>query len=67
MEAKLIYRSNRDPIIETPGWYVICAVTGEHITFENLRYWSVERQEAYKDAAASLKRELELRSDTKCR
>jgi len=36
------------------GSYVICAVTQERIPLDRLRYWSAERQEAYKDAAASL-------------
>ena len=36
------------------GDYVRCAETGTHIPLEQLRYWSVERQEAYVDAAASL-------------
>jgi hypothetical protein len=26
---------------------VLCAVTGEPIALEELRYWSAERQEAY--------------------
>lgn len=30
-----------------PGRYVICGVTGEHIPLDQLKYWSVERQEAY--------------------
>ena len=33
---------------------VTCAVTGTAIPLENLRYWSVARQEPYVDAAASL-------------
>ncbi len=36
------------------GDHVVCAVTGAEIPLEELRYWSVERQEAYVDAAASL-------------
>jgi len=36
------------------GDHVRCAVTGIEIPLEELRYWSVERQEAYVDAAASL-------------
>lgn len=36
------------------GDHVICAVTGVEIPLEELRYWSVERQEPYVDAAASL-------------
>lgn len=30
-----------------PGPFVLCAVTGRTIPLETLRYWSVERQEAY--------------------
>jgi hypothetical protein len=37
------------------GDHVVCAVTGERIPLHELRYWSVDRQEAYVDAAASLK------------
>lgn len=39
------------------GDYVICAVTETKIPLEALRYWSVDRQEAYIDAAAALKAE----------
>ena len=35
------------------GDHVLCAVTGKKIALEELRYWSVARQEAYVDAAAS--------------
>ena len=35
------------------GDHVICAVTGTRIPLHELRYWSVERQEAYVDAEAS--------------
>jgi hypothetical protein len=37
-------------------------VTGKEIPLDELRYWSVERQEAYADAAASLARHLELQN-----
>lgn len=37
------------------GDHVICAVTGAQIPLHELRYWSVERQQAYVDAEASLK------------
>ena len=40
----------------TPGSFVRCAVTGADIPLDELKYWSVERQEAYVDAAASLSR-----------
>ena len=35
----------------------LCAVTGKPIPLHELKYWSVERQEAYADAAASLEAE----------
>ena len=41
----------------TEGDHVICAVTGARIPLHELRYWSVERQEPYVDAEASLKAE----------
>ena len=40
----------------TPGNHVSCAVTGEPILLETLRYWSVERQEAYASAAIATRR-----------
>ena len=36
------------------GDHVMCAVTHRAIPLHELRYWSVERQEPYADAAASL-------------
>ena len=42
------------------GDHVRCAVTGVAIPLDELRYWSVARQEAYVDAAAS--HEAEQRS-----
>ncbi len=43
-------------IVQT-GSHVICARTGKTIPVDELRYWSVARQEAYVDAAASLEAE----------
>ena len=37
----------------SPGDHVVCAVTGKAIPLDQLRYWSIERQEAYADAEAS--------------
>ena len=45
----------------SPGDHVVCAVTGQAIPLEELRYWSVERQEAYASAEASLKAERSSR------
>lgn len=36
-----------------PGTHVICAVTGEIIPIDELKYWSVARQEPYVDVKAS--------------
>ncbi|MCZ7463020.1 DUF2093 domain-containing protein [Agrobacterium sp. O3.4] len=40
-------------IVQT-GSHVVCAITAQTIPLDELRYWSVARQEAYVDAAASL-------------
>ena len=39
------------------GDHVICAVTGTRIPLHELRYWSVDRQEPYVDAEASVEAE----------
>ena len=39
------------------GDHILCAVTGRPIPLEELRYWSVARQEGYIDAAASAEAE----------
>ncbi len=44
--ATLLFGPNGFRVIK-PGTFVACAVTGEQIPLEVLRYWSVERQEAY--------------------
>lgn len=40
-------------IVQT-GSHVACAITGKTIPLDELRYWSVARQEAYASCAASL-------------
>ena len=55
-EAKVKYLDG-DFIIEVPGTHVFCAVTGKPILMEMLRYWNVDFQEPYIDAAASLQAE----------
>ncbi|VAV97241.1 hypothetical protein MNBD_ALPHA08-2322 [hydrothermal vent metagenome] len=42
------------------GQFVLCAVTGSKIKLDELRYWSVERQEAYLSAKEAMQRKLEL-------
>jgi len=39
-----------------PGAFVRCAVTGDPIPLEDLRYWDVDLQEAYRDPQAKLQR-----------
>ena len=51
--ARLQYMAGTFRIL-SDGDHVRCAITGVEIPLEELRYWSVERQEAYVDAAASL-------------
>lgn len=58
-KAELVYGDGEYHVVR-PGTYVVCAVTGEHIALDDLRYWHADRQEAYVDAAAALKRHLEL-------
>ena len=40
----------------SPGSFVRCAVTGTDIPLDQLRYWSVDLQEPYVDAATSVSR-----------
>jgi len=42
----------------TAGDHVICAVTGQPIALEELRYWSVVKQEPYVSAEASARATL---------
>lgn len=52
-EARIHYLAGTFRLLGA-GDHVRCAETGVAIPLEELRYWSVERQEAYVDAAASL-------------
>lgn len=45
----------------SPGDHVLCAVTGKKLMLEDLRYWSVARQEPYADAEISARAELKAR------
>lgn len=55
--ATLIYGPNGFRVVR-PGHFVLCAVTGQPLPLEELRYWSVERQEPYATAAISTSRHL---------
>lgn len=54
-EAVVEYRDSNIRVVK-PGRFVRCAVTGESIPLEQLKYWSVERQEAYVSPKAVLTR-----------
>ena len=47
--------------VRIPGAYVRCAVTGEQIPLDELRYWNVDLQEAYSSPAAKLERLRQLK------
>ncbi|GEP09122.1 DUF2093 domain-containing protein [Methylobacterium gnaphalii] len=54
-EAKVEYGDGTMRVVK-PGNFVRCAVTGEEIALDALRYWSVERQEAYATPDAAMQR-----------
>ena len=71
LEAVLLNRSDRSPPMNgeaevkyldgdfrvvRPGAYVRCAVTGQAIPLEELKYWSVDLQEAYASPEAVIER-----------
>jgi len=55
-EAELKFLDGDFRILK-PGAFVRCAVTGVPIPLEELKYWSVDRQEAYASAEAVLRRQ----------
>lgn len=57
-EAKIKYESGDYEIVKH-GTYVLCAVSGEKIAIDELKYWNHHRQEAYASCEISYKRELE--------
>ena len=57
-EAKLRFL-DADYQVVVQGDFVRCAVTGRPIKLEELRYWSVARQEAYATAEVATRRYLE--------
>jgi len=52
--AKLHYLANGFRVL-VHGDHVVCALSGEKIPLDNLRYWSVARQEAYATAELATK------------
>jgi hypothetical protein len=54
-EAEVKYLDGDFRVVK-PGAFVRCAVTGVPIPLEELKYWSVERQEAYASPQAVMQR-----------
>ncbi|MFM6853382.1 MAG: DUF2093 domain-containing protein [Sphingopyxis sp.] len=52
--ARLYYMANGFRMLAS-GDHVLCAVSGAAIALDDLRYWSVERQEAYASCALAVK------------
>jgi hypothetical protein len=52
--ARLHYMANGYRVL-VPGDHVVCAVSAEPIAIDDLRYWSVEKQEPYASAEIALK------------
>lgn len=57
-EAKVRYLDGEFEVV-SPGEFVRCAVSGAPIVLADLKYWSVDDQEAYASADLSLQRHLE--------
>lgn len=51
--ARLHFMANGFRVL-TPGDHVVCAVSGEKVPLELLRYWSVSAQEPYASAALAM-------------
>lgn len=45
-----------DFVVLRPGAFVTCAVSGQRIALDQLRYWSSDRQEPYAGAGEAIQR-----------
>ena len=54
----LVCATFETPEVANAGLTVVCAVTGAHIPLHELRYWSVDRQEAYASPEIATRRSL---------
>lgn len=62
-EARVKYRDGEFQVL-SPGDYVRCSVTGQAIPLSELRYWNVERQEAYATPDIAVERYKELLAES---
>jgi hypothetical protein len=60
-EAEVRYSHGEFKVVRN-GTFVRCATTGQPILLDDLKYWSVERQEPYAGPDAVLSRLRQLRS-----
>ncbi|MPT49148.1 MAG: DUF2093 domain-containing protein [Sphingobium sp.] len=60
--AKLHYMAYSFRVLSA-GDHVLCAVTGRRVPLEDLRYWSIARQEPYADATAATSAEVRARKE----
>lgn len=65
-QARLRYLDGEFQVLSS-GAYVVCAVTSEHIPLDELKYWSVARQEPYVNGVVSHQRELECNPEMRVR
>lgn len=65
-EARIRYMDGEFQVL-SPGEFVRCAVTGQTIMLSDLRYWSVQMQEAYATSQISFKRSQELKAKGRVR
>jgi hypothetical protein len=55
-ELAVLHYGDGEFAVLKPGRYVLCAVSGQKVALEALRYWSPDRQEAYAGPAEALSR-----------
>lgn len=65
-EARIRYLDGDFDVL-SPGSYVVCAVSGEQIPLDELKYWSVARQEPYANGILSFQREVEKNPELRTR
>lgn len=65
-EAVLRYLDGDFEIVKH-GSFVLCTVIGAPIPLDELKYWSVARQEAYASGLISYERELALNPELRSR
>jgi hypothetical protein len=55
-EVATVHYGDGEFVVLKPGRYVVCAVSGQKIPLQALRYWSPVLQEAYASPEVALQR-----------